>query len=289
MPNTWLKSDDKSGLFNFITRENKLLKLKCYDNTTTNSIFKGHAQTHCGCFLIEKGGKTTDFDHFSYYLNAFSRCSLLERGNVKSICVLDTIIERKIINKLKDVFERHNIDFTPLLFHKTSTLSKKISISTNYTDIFSFKNVYTCVFYKNHTKKYDMPYIKYEYSDLECPYYGKPKIILLHGMYGIPFIDKAGDYGISRRDKYVILSENVENMECVAWFLSSPIALFMFENYKYRMCFLEKAGFEWLVDVSLLMRHGFPYKDADLLFQWFEFNKNERDYIMKFERKQLIG
>lgn len=286
IPSIWLKSHDKSGLFEFILRENRLLKIKCYDNTTTNSIFKGHAQTHCGCFLIQKGGQTNEFSHFSYYLNDFSQCHIMERVPIQSICVLDSIIERKIINKLRTELTKHNIEHKPLLVYKTSTISKKITISRTQTPLFKFKNIQTCVLSNNTTQS--NPILKYEYSDAPCPYSGEPKIVLPHGMYGIPFVDHIGEYGISRRDKYVILSKNVKNMDCIAWFLSSQITLFMFENYKYRMGFLEKAGFEWLVDISQLFGERFSLKQPIDLHAWFELNHNECEYIKKFDRKIQI-
>lgn len=282
MPSLWLKSDDKSGLFNYILRENKLLRVKCYSNTESNSLFKGHAQTHCGCFLIKTGGITDEFEHYSHYLKQFSRCALSKRGTVKSICVLDSTIERKIINKLEEEFIHHGLEYKTLTFNKTSTLSKKILISPTQNDVCKFKNIQTCVFSKCSNSKYGNPILKYEYSDCGCAFYGDAKIILPHGMYGIPFIDKNGEYGISRRDKYVILSDSVQDMECVAWFLSTPLANFMFENYKYRMCFLEKAGFEWLCDISLLVEHGFPYKNIDAMYKWFNLTEDDIEYINRF-------
>lgn len=288
MPSIWLKSDDNSGLFDYLLRENKLLKAKCYSNTGTNSLFKGHAQTHCGCFLIQKGGTTDDFDHYSHYLKAFSRCALSERGPVKSICVLDSTIERKIVTTLKMEFNTHGLEYTAVPFSKTSTPSNKLLISATQSDACQFKNIRTCVFSKGSDNKYGFPLLHYEYSDGECAFYGASKIVMPHGMYGMPMLDQKGEYGISRRDKYVILSENVRDMEHVAWFLSTPLAGFMFENYKYRMCFLEKAGFEWLADISLLAEHGFPYKDTEALYAWFKLTKDEIEYIRTFERKQLM-
>lgn len=284
IPSLWMKKDDKTELFNTILYDNKLLKSKCYSNTASNMLFKGHAQTHCGCFLIQKGGITEDFQHFSWYLNTFSRCTLSKRGTIRSLCVLDCNIERKVIYKFKEVFMKHNLDYNQLIIDKTSTLSKNISISKHQSDVYSYKNIQTCVF------GYDgNPVLKLEYSDEPCPFFGKPKIICAHGMYGIPFIDKKGEYGISRRDKYIILEKNIENIDFMAWFLTTPLTLFMFENYKYRMCFLEKSGFEWLVDVSQLVKYGFTIGDVGKMYQWFDFDEKEINYLNTFSRKQILS
>lgn len=292
MPSLWMKNDDKTGLFNVILTENKLLKVKCYNNTTSNVMFKGHAQTHCGCFLIQKGGKTDIVDYFSWYLNDFTdydrdRASI-EHGHLRSICVLDCVIERKIITKLETVFKTHNIPIKPLRFYKTSTLSKKISVSSSSTELHSYKNIKTCLLNRdNKNGNIRNPCLKYEYSDVPCPFYGVAKLVCAHGMYGVPFLDKKGDYGISRRDKYVILEEDVCSLEKIAWFLSTPIMSFMFENYKYRMCFLEKAGFDWLMDISLLADKNMPFGDIKETYEWFGFTDAERDYIKTFERGQF--
>lgn len=278
-PNSWMKSDSK--LFNVLLRENKLLKVKCYKNNISNILFKGHAQTPCATFLLEKGGTTDVVDHFSWYLNDFSRCRLDQRWNVQSVAVLDSVIERKIINKLHSCFG----NLPPLVFHKTACVNKKTSLSKAKSDSHCYENIQTCVFDKNKS-----PVLKYEYSDAPCQFYEEPKIICAHGMYGLPFVDALGEFGISRRDKYIILKKDVQNMDYVAWFLSTPIASFMFENYKYRMCFIEKAGFEWLIDVSLqkMDETGFPpMGSVEQLFDWFDLNEKEIEFIKRYEKRRF--
>lgn len=94
-------------------------------------------------------------------------------------------------------------------------------------------------------------------------------------------------YGISKRDKYIILKEHVCNINKLKWFLSTCLSLFMFENYKYRMCFLEKAGFECLVDISLLKDEEFPFYNEEEMLSWFGFTDKDKNYVRTFERKQF--
>lgn len=282
IPSLWMKYGDKYGLYDTIINENKLLKVKCYNNTLCNTLFKGHAQTHCGIFLIQKGGFTDVVDHFSWYTNNFIQYNIQNRGNVKSIPVLDSIIERKLINKIKNTCIKYNIEYKPIIFYKTSTINKNTAVSNAYSDIFKYKNIKTCVLDKN-----KVPYLLFEYSDTLCQYAGKPKIVLAHGMYGIPFEDKTGKYGITKRDKYVIINNDIQNPEHMVWFLKTPLVSFMFENYKYRMRFIEKASFEWLIDISLFINIGFPLYGIDNLYKWFDFDENEINYITQFEKLQL--
>lgn len=284
IPSIWLKGDEQSGLYALLLREHQLLKMKCFNNTQTNLLFKNHAQTHCGLFLFQmKNNADSTFLHWSWFKKAYieTQIPLLD----EPIPVLDTEIERKIKAKLNDVFEKHGLEKRRIPIIKTSTLSKKRIVSDLQGDTLCIHPcVSSCVF----TKDTDgAPQLVFEYTNELGPYSNQSKIILAHGMYGIPFVDEDGLYGISRRDKYLILKENVKCMKTLAWFLSTPLCLFMFENYKYRMRYLEKAGFQWLYDVSLLIDYGFPYNDKDALYTWFDLTEKEIDYIELFERKQF--
>ena len=75
-------------------------------------------------------------------------------------------------------------------------------------DIFSLthpiQNVHTTIINKE-TKK---PQLQFKYSDDEQPFYGEPKIIMAHKMYGFPYVDKEGMFGISSRDNYIIKNKS---------------------------------------------------------------------------------
>jgi len=281
IPNLWMKGNDKAGLHTKILTQNRIVKIKCYSNHYTNRLFKGNAQTHCVVILLQKGGITTSFEHFSWYLKSFSRYDC-DKGEYRvAIPVLDSVIENKINTKLQSVISKHQLSNCPLSIYKTSTLPKRTNLSVSKTQDYPFQNIKTCRFTAN-----GYPGIDVDYSDHPCQFNGEPKLILAHGMYGIPLLDIDGHYGISRRDKYIILMKDVVNIKNIAWFLSTPLALYMFENYKYRMCYLEKAGFEWLIDVSN-PKIGMPFGDNNALFKWFNLTESDIDYVKRFTRKQF--
>ena len=47
------------------------------------------------------------------------------------------------------------------------------------------------------------PKLVFKYSSTPQMHYGESKLVLSHKMYGFPFLDFEGIYGISNRDNYV--------------------------------------------------------------------------------------
>ena len=103
-------------------------------------------------------------------------------------------------------------------------------------------------------------------------------------MYGFPYFDKEGKYGISNRDNYIIIDKTVDEFIKIQKFLSSKLALFLFETTRYRMKFLEKYIFELIPDISQL--NDFPeIINDDNIYSYFKLNKNEIDFINNFNKK----
>ena len=50
------------------------------------------------------------------------------------------------------------------------------------------------------------PQLEINYSNKAQAFSGKKKLVLAHKMYGFPYFDKKGEYGISNRDNYVIIN-----------------------------------------------------------------------------------
>ena len=90
---------------------------------------------------------------------------------------------------------------------------------------------------------------------------GKKKLVMAHGMYGFPYLDLKGEYGISNRDKYIIQRETTRELQRLAQFFSHKRALYLFEATRYRMKYLEKYIFELIPDITLL--DDFPEEITD--------------------------
>ena len=71
---------------------------------------------------------------------------------------------------------------------------------------------------------------------------------MAHKMYGFPYLDISGVYGISARDNYIILQSDYSLAELkeLAHFLSTKFAIFIFQCTNYRMRYLEKYAFQFL-------------------------------------------
>jgi hypothetical protein len=127
---------------------------------------------------------------------------------------------------------------------KTNLPGKQIKLSPHKNKDFPYSNIKTCIL-RDKIK----PELVVEYSNKPCIYHGKKKLVLAHGMYGFPFIDEKGDYGISNRDKYVFLCESLEELTILHKFLSSSLAFYLFDATRYRMKYLEKYVFALLPNV----------------------------------------
>jgi hypothetical protein len=90
-------------------------------------------------------------------------------------------------------------------------------------------------------------------------------------MYGFPYYDKKGIYGISNRDNYVIIDENYEKTKKLFYFLSTSFVITLFESTRYRMKYLERYIFELLPDISCIS--DFPEKiNNETLSCYFNIN-----------------
>jgi hypothetical protein len=81
-------------------------------------------------------------------------------------------------------------------------------------------------------------------------------------MYGLPYLDETGEFGISNRDNYVIYKEKIEDLIKLQKFLSTKLALRVFDATRYRMKYLEKYAFQLIPDITLLP--DFPEEINDI-------------------------
>jgi hypothetical protein len=105
-------------------------------------------------------------------------------------------------------------------------------------------------------------------------------------MYGFPFLDKLGSYGISSRDNYVVLNDDCNALLRCQQFLSTKFAIYLFESTRYRMKFLEKYVFQFIPDIFNI--ELFPINiniDDASLCDYFGLNELEKNEVLKFNTK----
>ena len=108
---------------------------------------------------------------------------------------------------------------------------------------------------------------------------------MAHGMYGFPTIDKAGLYGISNRDKYVILRDDMKDLSKLQKFFSTKTALYLFECTRYRMKYLEKYIFELIPDITKL--DNFPEDINDeTIATYFGLTDDDKNAINSLHKKK---
>ena len=262
IPSIWMKPADKSGIFDeLITSEfGTVSGLRCFTSLESNRIFRsgGGAQTPC-CY-------------FAYKANTNSTCIELRDGNADTGYALYSVTPPRpiplcgasIINKLLALMSRTTGRHVRVL--KTNMPGKGVTLSPVATSEHTYPCIHSCTMRASAVdteKMKKLPQLSVQYSSHPCAYAGVPKLVLAHKMYGYPYLDLAGEYGISNRDSYVIeLARGLNGAPDTAWavqmmaYLSSPIALMVYDATRYRMQYLERYAFE------LLPMPPFPFSDA---------------------------
>tara|TARA_B100001093_G_scaffold514010_2_gene587122 strand:- start:195 stop:1580 length:1386 start_codon:yes stop_codon:yes gene_type:complete len=266
IPNLWLKPD-KAGLYNLLTNLD-IIYLNSLSTSESYKLFNYKAQTPTCFFLIKKRDTSKynykTIDLYDKYENKYITYKLLNNYPIPTHGI-------NIINKLLKYVELYGI----IKIYKSNTPCKNSKIYDN-REIDSFVNIKTCLIDK---KK---PKIIYNYSNIEQKYSNISKLVLAHKMYGFPYFDISGSYGISTRDNYIISSKNysIEDLEKLQYFLSTKFALFIFSVANYRMRFLEKYAFEFIPDITKI--NNFPFlKNIDReirdkkIGEYFDFSQKE--------------
>ena len=271
IPSIWLKPD-KEKVYNYLLQY-KINYLHCLSNTETNRFFKGNAQTPSCYFLLEK----IDSDNY---------ISIWDNDTNKYINYCYNLLDynlpiplkcQSIINKLQP-FLKYGV----IPIHKTNLPSSKTLFSLSQENKYPYKNISTCLIKNN------LPQLVINYSNIKCPYSDEKKMILANKMYGIPYIDINGEYGISNRDNYVILEKNksLNDLKKLKTFLSTKTVLYLFDSTRYRMAYLEKYIFELLPDITLLT--NFPENiNDDTIATYFNFDDREKSIIKNYKKTIL--
>jgi hypothetical protein len=285
IPSIWMKPD-KAHMYNLLTSY-KLEYINCMNNTETNKIFNKCAQTPSCYFKLTKVKYTSNNNMneinernvtiYDKHFNSYVEWSIL---NNNPIPVFGASILKKVFKKIKKNPDNY------LIINKTNLPSKKSKFSINKINEYTYPCINTC---KLIGENKDIPSLAIEYSNLPQSFYGKPKLVLAHKMYGFPFIDVDGIYGISNRDNYVILNKSLRDMNVLKLFLSTKLVLYLFESTRYRMKYLEKYIFNLIPDITLF--EEFKERDdinniSDLdFYTFFNINEDEIKIINNFCNK----
>lgn len=320
IPSIWLKPD-KTGLHYYLTSPLfEITYLRSYSNTETNRIFSGEAQTPTSTLVIRKKlpiacEPETAIHKVSQliqiYDNLLGDTFSYEHHSGEPIPAHTPSIVQKLV--------RYARIYTPLRVLKTSTVpkrcrpytsnskigtksnSKSKSTSTSLSTPMSYIGINSCIFQttRNYSKHSSLKHFtfKIDKSEVPFPYQTDKKIILAHKMYGIPFYDISGTFGISNRDNYLILEDHikdihipdltcVQKMYIIKMFLASSLVLFLFDTTRYRMRYLEKYAFEFIPNILLMIKdHIAPkdiafYRNDTNICTLFGLQTSETEYIV---------
>ena len=233
IPSIWLKPD-REKMYYYLLKYN-IQYLNCFSNTETNKIFKGNAQTPSCYFLLKKEANPGTISIFDKDNNRYIDFTL--KSNIPiPLCNIE------IVNQFQEQLKKYkHIDVI-----KTNLPPKGIILSPSKLGNHIYPNIRTRLL-KNEE-------LIIEYSNKPLFGYGKPKLVLANKMYGLPYLDLSGEYGISNRDNYVIYKENNEDLIRLSEFLSTELVKKVYESTRYRMKYLEKYAFQLLPDITLKNR-----------------------------------
>ncbi len=270
VPSIWMKPD-KAKIYELLTKY-KIEKIVSLNNTETNSIFKGNAQTPTCYFLLSNVTTTAlaenTIELYDKDREKFTPYTLIQGKPIP-------LFGYHIINKFMPFIKKYGC-LKPI---KTNLPKSGTLLSLNKDNLHPHPNIKTCIIENALTPK-----LVIEYSNVSQSYSGVPKLVLAHKMYGFPYIDQAGTYGISNRDNYIFKDYSIKEMETIKRFLSTKTILYIYESTRYRMKYLEKYAFEFIPDITKIK--DFPDKINDeTIATYFGFDAEDKKHIQTFQNK----
>ena len=268
-PSIWMKPD-KANIYPLLTKY-QLKNIRCFTNTQSNKLFHGKAQTPICYFLMQKC--KTNPEIINLYEKSLERYIPYILTAAFPIPVFGASVFAKLLPYVLQVG-------TPN-FIKTNMPRRHTVISKQESPETPHKNIRTCILQN------DRPVLIYEYSNIPLSFSGKKKLILAHKMYGFPYHDKKGEYGVSRRDNYILTDLSARQLERWCDFLTTNFALYLFEGTRYRMKYLEKYVFQLIPDITKL--DDFPTLiDDQTIADYFQLTTIEREAIHNLHKKSYF-
>ena len=277
-PSIWMKPDRARRkwlphLYNYFLQY-RIHKIHCMTNTETNRIFKKQAQTPTCWFLLQK--TLVDKQSISLYDNDCKRYINFPIYSIPQLSI--PLSGSSLISKLIPFVEKAG--FIKVLKTNMPPTNTKTSFISD--EIHPYTNISTCILDSDKVT----PKLIFSHTNVKQAYYGVPKLIMAHKMYGFPVIDSSGVYGISTRDNYVIVDKTQAEFEKLHAFLSTNFARYVFEAARYRMKYLEKHAFQWLPDITHPLFNDFTCNITDeTISNYFDFSSEERKAIKNLHKK----
>jgi tRNA1(Val) A37 N6-methylase TrmN6 len=250
-PSIWMKRDH--SMYQYMLQYN-IKKIHTMTNTETNKAFHGHAQTPTCYFTLNiKSHKCPFYKPISIYDKSISKYVTFN-PRIGDTSISLPLFAQSVLQRLCFLVEKYG----HIKVIKTSMRPdyKGLSVTSQPDNEHTFPNISTCVL--NGLQ----PELVINYSNKQCVHADQPKLVLAHKMYGFPYYDSSGTYGISNRDNYVILNKTPEQFKQLKSFFSTKFALYLFEATRYRMKYLEKYIFEMIPDITKIP--NFSTNDAAL-------------------------
>ena len=274
VPSIWMKPD-KAKTYDLLTKY-KLEKIVSLSNTETNCIFKGNAQTPTCYFLLSNDAEgTNEEDTNTIELYDKDRDIFTPYTFKKGTSL--PVFGSHIINKLLPFVKKYGC-LKPV---KTNLPKKGTQLSLIKDAAHPFPNIKTCVIENRVTPK-----LVIEYSNIEQSYSGIPKLVLAHKMYGFPYMDASGIYGISNRDNYIFHKIEIQKMERLKQYLSTKTVMYIYDATRYRMKYLERYAFEFIPDITNIP--DFPeIINDETISTYFGFDEEDKK-IIKNRRSYML-
>lgn len=273
-PSMWMKRDHP--IFEFMIQYN-IKKIHTLTNTETNKEFHGQAQTPT-CYFTMIKMKTHKYPlHrpipiYDKSIKKYIKCKTHINGQIVSLPLFAQSIMKRLLYLVETYGSINVIKTSMRPDYKGLSIKKEQDIEH------SFPNISTCVIDNL------QPRLSINYSNRQCVYAGQPKLIFAHKMYGFPYYDACGVYGISNRDNYVILNKTSENFIKLQQFFSTKFALYIFEATRYRMKYLEKYIFEMIPDITDIPDFPTVINDKTLA-DFFQLTNMEKKAIQEHTKK----
>ena len=265
-PSIWMKPD-KAQIYYLLTSY-KIHKLHALSGNKANIIFNGEAQTPCCYFLLQKIAEDNKVNLYDINMGKYIDYTLYPH---KPIPVYGASIIKKLM--------KYVIQYENLTVIKTNEPGRSVQLSLEKKNEYKYPAIKTCIL--NGVN----PELVIRYSNEPCAYHNKSKIILAHGMYGFPYYDKTGEFGICNRDKFVIQDKTDEEFKIIFEFLNTRLAKYIFESTRYRMKYLEKYAFEFIPNLSNLPNLPLEINDETMM-EYFGLDELERFYVNTLHKKQ---